>query len=334
MADRTGEKSPPPRSKRVSTAAARERIFCACAPGLEALLRDELAELGLDASAVPGGAVAQGDDAAAVACLASRLSDAVHLRLWEGAPDELPAAKRAAGRRGGGLPLLVRARGGEASISIDAAGSPLFRRGWRARVGAAPLRETLAAGLLRVGGWHGDRPFCDPMCGSGTIAIEAALSAGRRAPGISRALALEALPGRDPARLDRLRRSLGRMALPIRVPILASDRNAGALRLARRNAEAAGVAEAIRLERCDAASAPVPAGPGLCATNPPYGVRLDEGAAEAWRALGLLVARLGGWDVALLAPDRGLAKLLGVPPASTLPVRNGGVACEMILYHP
>src|SRR5512146_2171935 len=160
-----------------------ERVFCACAPGLEELLRGELAGLGLEARALPGGSLAWGPDAAALACLRSRLADAVHLRLWEGSPSELPAAKRTAARRAGGLPLLVRTAGAEATISVDAAGAPLDRRGWRARIGAA---------LLRAGEWRGDRQFCDPMCGSGTSAIEAALAAARRAPGLDRPLALEA----------------------------------------------------------------------------------------------------------------------------------------------
>ena len=312
----------------------RERAFCACAPGLEELLAGELAALGLDARATPGGALAEGEDAAALACLGARLADAVHLRLWEGPAAELGAAKREAARRAGGLPLLVRAHGADSSISVDAAGSPLYRRGWRARIGAAPLRETLAAGLLRAGGWRGDRPLCDPMCGSGTIAIEAALAAGRRAPGLDRPLALDALPGRDPARLERLRRTLRDAARPIAVPIVASDRNAGALRLARKNAEAAGVADAIRFERCDAAAAPAPPGPGLCVTNPPYGVRLDEGVAEAWRALAALAARLASWDVVVLGPDRGLERLLDLVPTSVVPVRNGGVACAILRYAP
>jgi putative N6-adenine-specific DNA methylase len=314
------------------TAPRRERAFCACAPGLEELLAAELAELGLEARATPGGALAEGEDAAALACLAARLADAVHLRLWEGPAAELGAAKRTVARRAGGLELLVRAAGAGSSISVDAAGAPLYRRGWRARIGAAPLRETLAAGLLRAGGWRGDRAFLDPMCGSGTIAIEAALAAGRRAPGLDRPLALEALPGREPARLERLRRALREAERPIAVPIVASDRNAGALRLARKNAEAAGIASAIRFERCDAAQAPAPPGEGLCATNPPYGIRLDEGVAEAWRALATLAQRLPRWELAVLGPDRGLEKLLGRPPDAALRVRNGGVACAMSCY--
>jgi putative N6-adenine-specific DNA methylase len=170
------------------------------------------------------------------------------------------------------------------------------------------------------------------MCGSGTLAIEAALAAARRAPGLDRPLALEALPGHDPARLERLRAKLRAAERPVPVAVLASDRNAGALRLARKNAEAAGVAQAIRFERCDAAAAPVPQGPGLCAVNPPYGVRLGEGVAEAWQALGALAGRLAGWDLVVLGPDRGLEKLLPLEPASATSLQNGGVACRISRY--
>ncbi|WP_242361159.1 class I SAM-dependent RNA methyltransferase [Anaeromyxobacter sp. SG17] len=311
-----------------------ERIFCACAPGLEPVLAAELAALGLAARALPGGAEAEGEDAAALACLASRAADAVLLRLWEGDPAELPAAKRAAARRAGGAALEVRTGRGRATLSVDAAGAPLFRRGWRARIGAAPLRESLAAGILLACGWKGDRPFLDPMCGSGTIAIEAALAAGRRAPGLGRSFAFERLPGHDAARTERLRARLAAQARPIAVAIHASDRNAGALRLAQKNAAAAGVADAIRFERADAARVEPPPGPGLCAVNPPYGVRLDEDAALAWRALGALFPRLRGWEVAVLGPDRGYERLLPLAPASALPVRNGGLACRLLRLSP
>jgi putative N6-adenine-specific DNA methylase len=119
----------------------------------------------------------------------------------------------------------------------------------------------------------------------------------------------------------------------VAVPILACDRSAGALRLARKNAAAAGVESAIRFERRDAAAAEVPArGPGLCTVNPPYGVRLEEGAAEAWRALGALFSRLAGWDLVALGPDRGLERLLPLRPASIWPVRNGGLRCAIYRY--
>ncbi len=311
-----------------------ERIFCACAPGMEPVLAAELAALGLRARPVPGGAEAEGEDAAALACLAARTADAVLLRLWEGPAKDLPTAKREARRAAGAAELRVRTDGGAASISVDAAGAPLFRRGWRARVGAAPLRETLAAGILLACGWDGERPFIDPMCGSGTLAIEAALVAARRAPGLGRTFAFERLPGHDPRRTERLRAQLAALARPIRVAIHASDRNAGALRLAQRNAAAAGVADAIRLAREDAARAVPPAGPGLCATNPPWGVRLDEAARDAWDALAELFPRLAGWDVAVLCPDRGFEKLLPRAPTSAVRVRAGGIACRLLRYAP
>ena len=161
-----------------------ERIFCACAPGLEAILAAELAGLGLEARAVRGGAAASGEDAAARPRLPRRgprtpcCSGSGRARRHG-----LACAKRAAARRAGGARLEIRAGPGRATISVDAAGAPLFRRGWRARIGAAPLRETLAAGILLASRWDGDAPFLDPMCGSGTLAIEAALIAARRAPG-------------------------------------------------------------------------------------------------------------------------------------------------------
>jgi putative N6-adenine-specific DNA methylase len=217
-------------------------------------------------------------------------------------------------------------------VSVDAAGAPLFRRGWRARVGAAPLRETLAAGILLASGWAGDTPFLDPMCGSGTIAIEAALLAARRAPGLGRSFALQRLPGHDPARIARLRARLAAEARPIPVAIHASDRNGGAVRLALKNAAAAGVAAAMRILREDAARAVPPAGPGLCAVNLPYGVRLEE-AAPAREALAALLPRLAGWDLAVLAPARG-PKPLPLPAVSTLAVKNGGIACTLSRYRP
>lgn len=312
-----------------------QRIFCACAPGMEPVLASELVSFGLAARAVPGGVEAEGEDAAAWACLASRAADAVALRLWDGPARDLPAGKRAARRAAGSrAELRVRKDGERATISADAAGAPLFRRGWRARVGAAPLRESLAAGILLACGFDGERPFLDPMCGSGTLAVEAALVAGRRAPGLGRAFAFEDLPGHDAAGTARLRAALASRARPIAVPIHASDRNAGALRLARKNAEAAGVADAVRLERADAARVEPPPGVGLCAVNPPWGVRLEDETAEAWRALAALLPRLAGWQVAVLGPDRGYERLLPSPPLSATPVRNGGLACRLLRYAP
>ena len=308
-----------------------ERIFAACAPGLEAVLAAELSALGLTATPLAGGAEASGEVAAAVACLGSRVADAVRVRAFEGPAGELERARAEARRRyGPEAGLLVRREGGRATLSVEAAGEPLFRRGWRARVGAAPLRETLAAGILLACEWSGDRPFLDPMCGSGTLAVEAALMAGRRAPGLGRTFAFERFPGHDRRATEALRARLAAAARPVTCPIHASDRNMGALRLAQKNAAAAGVADRIRFERADAAQVEAPpGGAGLCAVNPPYGLRLDEDAAGAWRALAALARRLGGWEVAALGPEPGFEDLLPDRPFATLALQNGGVRCRL-----
>jgi len=310
-----------------------ERIFAACAPGLEELLAAELAELGLSATATPGGAEAEGPEAVARACLGSRLADAVSLRLYAGPASGLPEALAAGRARfGAGAELQVRRRGGEATLSIDATGGPLYKRGWRARAGAAPLRETLAAALLAFAGHDGEGPLLDPMCGSGTIAIEGALRAARRPPGAGRSFAFEAWPGRDRAADLAVRERLAAGERTPPAPVWASDRNGGAVRLAGKNAEAAGVAPWVRIERADAAAVVPPPGPGLVAVNPPYGSRLEGDPAAAWRALAELLPRLRGWRLALLAPDRGLEKLLGLSPSGALATRNGGMACLLLRY--
>ncbi|MEY2668114.1 MAG: hypothetical protein RJA59_752, partial [Pseudomonadota bacterium] len=202
-----------------------QRIFAACAPGLEPALARELDALGLPARAVVGGAEAEGRDAWAIACLGSRAADAVKARLWEGPASDLPAARRDLTRRLPGVELEPRRTGDRATLSADAAGAPLFKRGWRARVGAAPMRESLAAGLLLEVGYDGSGPFLDPMCGSGTLAIEAALLAGRRAPGLSRTFAFETWAGHDAARTQAVRDRLAALSRDPPAPVLASDRN-------------------------------------------------------------------------------------------------------------
>lgn len=311
----------------------RQLVFAACAPGLEPVLAAELARLGLDAQAVPGGAEARGEDAVALACLGSRVADAVSLRLYRGPAGGLAAARREARRHfGEGAPLLARRAEREATLSLDAAGAPLYRRGWRARIGAAPLRETLAAGILLASGYDGSVPFLDPMCGSGTLAVEAALLASRRAPGLGRRFAFEGWPGHDAGRAERLRAHLAAQIRAPPAPIHASDRNGGAVRLARKNAEAAGVADHLRLARNDAAALIPPPGPGLCAVNPPYGLRLGEDAEDAWKALAALLPRLSGWGLSVLAPARSLEKVLARDPEEALAVRNGGLRCRLLRY--
>jgi putative N6-adenine-specific DNA methylase len=171
------------------------------------------------------------------------------------------------------------------------------------------------------------------MCGSGTLAIEAALMAARRAPGLGRQFAFERFPEHDRGATEAVRARLAAQARPVTCPLAASDRNMGALRLAQKNAAAAGVGELIRFGRADAAEVDPPAGgPGLCLTNPPYGLRLDEDPAGAWRALAALRRRLGGWELAALGPERGFDDAFGEPPSGPLAVQNGGVRCRLVRW--
>ena len=314
------------------TVPSEQRIFAACAPGLEAVLARELCALGLDASPLPGGAEASGADALALACIGSRVADAVALRLFDGPERDLDAAIAAARRRfGTGAELAVRRERGRATLSLDAVGGPLYKRGWRARVGAAPLRESLAAGMLLEAGYDGGEPFLDPMCGSGTLALEAAAIAARRAPGASRRFAFERWPDHDEARAASVRARFARLERAAPAPVHASDQNGGALRLAQKNAVTAGLHSFIRFERRDAAAVEPPTGRGLLAVNPPYGVRLADDAPAAWRALGALLERLPRWRAVVLAPDRGLERLLPRRPARLLRVRNGGLSCRVFV---
>ncbi len=311
-----------------------QRIFAACAPGLEPALARELDGLGLSARALAGGAEAVGRDAWAVACLGSRAADAVKARLWEGPASGVLAARRELAHRMPGVELESRREGDGATLSADAAGAPLFKRGWRARVGAAPLRESLAAGLLLELGYDGTLPFLDPMCGSGTIAVEAALLAGRRAPGLGRTFAFEGWPGHDAARTGDVRERLSALSRDPPAPVLASDRNGGAVRLAGKNSEAAGMERFVRIERRDAAGVSPPPGPGVCLVNPPYGIRLDREVEESWRALGSLLARLPGWTVGVLAGDVAVARSLPGTPDRVFEVQNGGIRCRFLVYMP
>jgi len=230
-----------------------------------------------------------------------------------------------------GVKLLLRVVDGSVSLSADAGGTLLHRRGWRQETSRAPLRETLAAGLLALAGHSPDAPVWDPVCGSGTLIIEAALIARRVAPGLGRSFAAETWPMAArvdwPGRRARLRAAV-RTRAP--APVVGSDLNAGALGTARRNARRAGVLEDLRLERLDVAAVqPGALGPGLLVGNLPYGVRVDaRGGLEAFDAA--LARTLAGpfhaWRRALLVDDPlRLPRAGGRPPDQVHQLVNGGI---------
>jgi putative N6-adenine-specific DNA methylase len=277
-----------------------------------------------------------------------RLSVALHGARIKGQEAVLAAAARAWGlpsvERAGpldeesfeGLTLLVRLEGDTCTVSADTSGEPLHRRGYRQEVSRAPLRETLAAGILVLAGYDGGTPLVDPMCGSGTFLIEGTWMSRCKAPGLQRAFAFEHFPSFDAVAWSARKARAEAEILP--APRAASrgfDLNAGALGTARRNARRAG--ETLSLERQDVRTLASPAGlgPGLVVANPPYGKRVGEGQdlPALYRALGATFRRaFAGWRAAVLVPeDTGLIRALGLPEGRTLPVRNGGLRCRLLL---
>jgi putative N6-adenine-specific DNA methylase len=231
--------------------------------------------------------------------------------------------------------VLVRGREDRFTVSVDASGALLHRRGWRVETGRAPLRETLAAGLLVLAGHDPELPFLDPMCGAGTIALEACARALDLAPGLARPFAFERWPCFEPAVWDRLRdRALARIRDSLPAPVVARDRDEGALDIARRNATRAGLAAHLQLELAAFGSAPPPLGPGLVLVNPPYGRRLDAGTPPARRAreLGDVLRRdYRGWRAGVLLPDARLARSLALPSPETHMLSNGGLRVHLIV---
>lgn len=216
---------------------------------------------------------------------------------------------------------------------LDTSGEPLFKRGFRTTTVEAPLRENLAAGLLRLAGWTPDQVLLDPMCGSGTIPLEAALIARRIAPGLARSFACEKLLFHDADLLRRLREGCSSRQLD-RSPaaIYASDREAAVLRIAERALTSAGVAADVAIGQHHILSLEAPAETGVLLLNPPYGVRLSrpEELDGLYPQLGdWLKKRFAGWRAYIFTGDMRLPKLIGLAPSKRLPLYNGALECRL-----
>lgn len=224
----------------------------------------------------------------------------------------------------------------EASFYLDTSGEPLFKRGYRRETAEAPLRENLAAGLLRLSGWQPGTPLLDPMCGSGTIAIEAAMIALDLAPGLKRTFGFQKLAWYDGPAWQRIKQAAQRRARPpAPSAIWASDNDATAIHQCSENIAAAGLAGTIVVERADALTRPPPAPAGVIVTNPPYGVRLaDSGALAAfYPQLGdALKRRYAGWTAYLMSGDTRLPKLIGLKASRRTPLFNGALECRLYEY--
>ncbi|PWJ19108.1 THUMP domain-containing class I SAM-dependent RNA methyltransferase [Jannaschia seohaensis] len=248
-----------------------------------------------------------------------RIARAIHEEL--GAPLEGPD------------PVTVRARIDDnlVILSVDTSGDPLHKRGAKQAVGKAPLRETMAALLLRACGFDGSEPVLDPFCGSGTFVLEAAEIAAGLAPGRARRFAFERLATFDAAAWAALRD----MPQPPRPDLgfYGSDRDAGAFAAARANAERAGVAELCHFEKRTVSEiAPPPGGPGLVIANPPYGTRIGDRKPlyGLYGALGTaLRERFSGWRLGLVTSEPSLARATGLDLDESAPIAHGGLRVRL-----
>jgi len=230
--------------------------------------------------------------------------------------------------------FIVRLDRDQCTVSADTSGALLHRRGYRQAVAKAPLRETLAAAMLRGADWSGRTPLVDPMCGSGTIPIEAAMIARKIPPGIARDFAFlhwpDAAADSWKALLDRAK-AQALKSTPVR--IAGSDRDAGAIDAARANAERAGIADIEWKVQAISAAEPPSDAPGALITNPPYGERIGAGddIRNLYAQLGNVARKnFPGWTVGLLSADPKLDAQLKLPLETKFKTTNGGIPVHFV----
>ena len=222
------------------------------------------------------------------------------------------------------------------ALYVDTSGDALFKRGVRLHTNIAPIRENLAAGILRLAGWRPGVPLLDPMCGSGTFLIEAAQMSLNIAPGIARRFAFEKLRNFDKVLWERLRAEAQAMQLPVtELPIFGSDLYGDELRAAHSNLEEAGIRPAVDLKQCNALEVSPPAESGILVANLPYGERMGEleELAALYPKLGdVLKQRFAGWNAYLFTADLRLPKLVRLSVSRRIPLYNGAIECRLFEY--
>ena len=233
-------------------------------------------------------------------------------------------------------------------IYLDTSGEALFKRGWRTETGDAPLRENLAAGLLRVSGWKPGIPLFDPMCGSGTILCEAAQMVQGIPPGARRQFAFEKFHDFDPAPWQAMKAAIKPNPLPAEPTIFGSDISGDMVAMTRHNLRNAGILFEVPLKQIEAQQVQAPVanlngGPGILLTNPPYGERIgvrgdstmeeDELAKSFYADLSkTLKQRFAGWTAYLFTADLNLPKLLRLKESRKTPFFNGALECRLFRF--
>ena len=280
---------------------------------------------------------------------ALRIKDAVCDSLREAT-----GARPSVDTRDPDLPISLFVGPEHATLYADTSGQAFFKRGWREDTGEAPLKETLAAAMLAAAGWQGraeDGPLFDPCCGAGTIAIEAAQLACAIAPGGQRRFAFERMLPFKPFAADwrEMQRAARARVRPPAVALFAGDVSFRMIDFARRNAERAGVAQAIEFKTADALQRLPPASQGTLLVNPPYGERMSakgqgssgaregfEGGGSSAEFFAALAAHwkreYAGWTAWLLSPDPKLPSLMRLKESRRVPLWNGGIECRLFRF--
>jgi putative N6-adenine-specific DNA methylase len=230
--------------------------------------------------------------------------------------------------------IVVRLVKNECTISIDSSGEPLYKRGYRLAVAKAPLRETLAAGIILASGWDGSSPLMDPFCGSGTIPIEAALIASNRSPGLDRSFSFENWPDFDISVCQEARSIAEKQITGSSAVIIGSDRDAGAVDSAASNAGRANASTMVELKKCAVSDIKPVGSSGWIVTNPPYGERIKgrKDLRDLYAKFGtILRERFSGWHVSILCNDEILIKNTGLKfsKAGSLKLINGGLKVSL-----
>jgi putative N6-adenine-specific DNA methylase len=228
--------------------------------------------------------------------------------------------------------IIAKMEGDVCRISIDSSGELLHRRGYRLQTAKAPLRETLAAGILGLLGWDGKRPLVDPMCGSGTFLVEAALLASRRPVGADRQFAFMDWPRFRPGLWSLLVEEGRRHSIDPTGAIYGSDADSTAIEAAIKNLERSGCSESVSLSCRKINTVEGVQGPGLVICNPPYGLRVgkNEDLISLYRQIGdLYQSQFPGWKGALLCPPGPLADATGLKLKKVAALLNGGLKVSL-----
>lgn len=227
----------------------------------------------------------------------------------------------------------------DATLYLDTSGEALYQRGHKVAKVEAPLKENLAAGILRLAGWKPGTPLLDPMCGSGTFLLEAVQMSLGDAPGLSREpgrFGFERLKNYDPTLWRRLcRTAADDRIMAGKLPIWGSDLSDDAVARARQNLAHAGYDDLVELRQADILQIAPPVAEGLLVTNPPYGERLgeDDELAAFYPQLGsALKQRFAGWTCWFLTADDRLPKLMGLKPKRKTPLFNGNLECRLYSF--